>query len=337
MEKLRESIEKLSGSDAKSLLLNVMYRLELIKREEDSQNEVVKDLLSLSDDLSDSLQKETPYEMDRTAVHIISGESPAGSLRVGLSHENQVIGFPDFFAEGPVWKIHTKEGRTIRYEWLRDHINYEMDYIEEEYKSRFSKTLATIEKMPLNIPIILWTANNADERTALRYFLYLLREKKNDVYIINTTDAFEALYEKGNAQFRVRHSGEAASDQFKEIYQTKLGNPLTNEEKETLRNEWLLLSEKEDVLRIWKDDSFQVIEEDHFDSMITDTVRRVQGEHEAADFVLAARVIGEILFQSEQFVSHSYLEYRIRCLVYNGTFEIKGIPKSMRHYRVQLR
>ncbi|WP_238323482.1 DUF3658 domain-containing protein [Planococcus antarcticus] len=30
------------------------------------------------------------------------------------------------------------------------------------------------------------------------------------------------------------------------------------------------------------------------------------------------------------------MEYRIRYLVYNGTFEIKGIPKSMRHYRVKL-
>ncbi|WP_414085893.1 DUF3658 domain-containing protein, partial [Planococcus antarcticus] len=30
--------------------------------------------------------------------------------------------------------------------------------------------------------------------------------------------------------------------------------------------------------------------------------------------------IGEILFQSEQLIGHNYLEYRIRYLVYNGTF-----------------
>ncbi|MDJ0333417.1 DUF1835 domain-containing protein [Planococcus sp. S3-L1] len=335
MEKLRESIEKLSGSDAKSLLLNVMYRLELVKKE-DLQDEMINELLSLSNDLSDSLQKEVHYEMDETAVHIISGESPAGSLRIGLSHENRIIGFPDFFAEGPVWKIHTEQGHTLRYEWLRDHINYEMDYIEEEYINRFSKTLATIEEIPANIPIVLWTANNADEQTGLRYFLYLLREKKNDIYIINTPEAFETLYGKGETQFRVRHSGELASYQFKEIYQTNLGNPLTTKEKEILRNEWLLLSEEENVLRIWKGGSFQVIEEDHFDSMIIDAVRRLQREQEATDFILAARVIGEILFQSEHLVSHSYLEYRIRYLVYNGTFKIRGIPKSMRHYHVQV-
>lgn len=90
------------------------------------------------------------------------------------------------------------------------------------------------------------------------------------------------------------------------------------------------------MLRIWKDGSFQVIEENYFDSMIIDAVRRLQREPEAADFILAARVIGEILFRSEHLVSHSYLEYRIRYLVYNGTFKIRGIPKSMRHYRVQV-
>ncbi|EIM05168.1 hypothetical protein A1A1_17585, partial [Planococcus antarcticus DSM 14505] len=320
MKKLHETIEKLSGSEAKSLLLGIMYRLESIEIEEDSQSRTVKELLSLSEELRDELQKETCYEVDRTAVHIISGESPAGSLRLGLSRDNQIIGFPDFFAEGPVWKIHTEEGCTIRYEWLRDHINYEIDYIEEEYRSRFLKTLAAIEAIPTNMPIILWTAENADEQVGLRYVLYLLREKKNDLYVINSTQAFQAIYTKEDAQFRVRHSGEVASDQFKEIYQTKLGNSLTNEVKEILQNEWLLLSEKEDVLRIWRNGSIQGVKEDHFDSMIIDTVRRLHAEDETAAFILAARVIGEILFQSEQLIGHNYLEYRIRYLVYNGTF-----------------
>lgn len=36
------------------------------------------------------------------AVHIVCGESPAGSLRVGLGCENKVIGFPGFFAIGTI-------------------------------------------------------------------------------------------------------------------------------------------------------------------------------------------------------------------------------------------
>jgi hypothetical protein len=36
-------------------------------------------------------------------------------------------------------------------------------------------------------------------------------------------------------------------------------------------------------------------------------------------------------------VGDAYLEYRLRHLIYNGILELKGIPKSMRHYSVKLR
>ncbi|MGP7817661.1 DUF3658 domain-containing protein [Niallia sp. 01092] len=35
-------------------------------------------------------------------------------------------------------------------------------------------------------------------------------------------------------------------------------------------------------------------------------------------------------------MSDSFIEYRIRDLVYSGILKMKGIPKSMRHYRVML-
>ncbi|WHY67808.1 DUF3658 domain-containing protein [Neobacillus sp. SuZ13] len=34
---------------------------------------------------------------------------------------------------------------------------------------------------------------------------------------------------------------------------------------------------------------------------------------------------------------YAYIEYRIRYLIYKGFLELKGIPRSMRHYRVKLR
>ncbi|TQR38069.1 DUF3658 domain-containing protein [Brevibacillus brevis] len=32
-----------------------------------------------------------------------------------------------------------------------------------------------------------------------------------------------------------------------------------------------------------------------------------------------------------------FLEYRIRHLIYSGVLELKGIPKSMRHYSIRIR
>ncbi len=60
--------------------------------------------------INDTVERE--YE----AVHIVCGESPAGSLRVGLGRKNRVIGFPDCFAVGPIWELHKEVGRKHREE-----------------------------------------------------------------------------------------------------------------------------------------------------------------------------------------------------------------------------
>ncbi|EGA91091.1 hypothetical protein GPDM_01775 [Planococcus donghaensis MPA1U2] len=336
MENLHVEIEKLSGSEAKSLLVNILYRIEFLKQEAGSQSYTVTELLELSQEVRQELQKEKKFEGANKAVHLICGESSAGSLRIGLHYENKIIGFPDFFTVGPLWDLHTEEGRVKRYDWLVNNINYDMDYLEEEYCNRISKTIDQINAIPSSLPIILWTATNSDEQIALRYFLYLLREKKNCMYVINTTKAFQAIYSTKSPQVDLRHSGEVAPEQFEEIYTTKLGEPLTAEKRRELENEWLLLSKQRGNLRVIEKETIQNVHDDYFDSLIIDFVQELHSQYGKTDFILTAKVIGEILFRSPHLINDGYLEYRIRCLVLKGLFEIKGIPKSMRHYSVRL-
>lgn len=42
------------------------------------------------------------------AVHIVSSESAAGSVRGALAPPKHVIGFPDVFSIGPLWKLEEK-------------------------------------------------------------------------------------------------------------------------------------------------------------------------------------------------------------------------------------
>ena len=116
-------------------------------------------------------------EIEFNTVHIACGESTAGSLRYGLGRGNKVIGFPDFFSIGPIWKLHKDVGRNNRYEWLKDHINMEMDYMEEEYKQRITKTLEEIDAIPANVPIVIWNAENAEEQTANAIFYVFVKGK----------------------------------------------------------------------------------------------------------------------------------------------------------------
>lgn len=60
-------------------------------------------------------------------------------------------------------------------------------------------------------------------------------------------------------------------------------------------------------------------------------------KQETKDFIKTARIIGEIITKMNGEISDLYLEYRIRQLIYGGSLDIKGIPRSMRHYSVKLR
>ncbi|WP_010651977.1 DUF1835 domain-containing protein [Oceanobacillus massiliensis] len=271
------------------------------------------------------------------AVHIVCGESQAGSLRVGLGRENRIIGFPDFFAVGPIWKLHQEGGRKCRYEWLRDHLNYPDDFIKEEYERRFSKTLTKIDAIPNHVPIIIWTAENADEQTGLRYLLYLLKEKANEVSFINTTTAYQDLFNTREFQYFYSHTSEVEPEKLNTIYQNKLQKPLTAEERIRFEKEWITLSDTKGVVRIWKNDKIREVGEGHFDELIVASAQILHDKQSKKDFIKAARIIAEVYSHIESNISDTFLEYRIRSLICNGIFEIKGIPKTMRHYSVKLR
>lgn len=228
---LRRLIKHLSEREAKTILLQTMIRLEMIQESKEPPQQMIDDLHSWYKEIITLPQNNRNVEREYKAVHIVCGESPAGSLRVSLGRENKVIGFPDFFAVGPIRELHYEAGRKSRYEWLRDHLNYPDDFMEEEYESRFSKTLAEIDGIPAYVPIIIWTAENADEQTGMRFLMYLLRGKSNDVFLINTTIAFQELFNTSEYQYYYFHTGAVLPEKLNTIYQEKITKPLAIEER----------------------------------------------------------------------------------------------------------
>ncbi|BAC12200.1 hypothetical protein [Oceanobacillus iheyensis HTE831] len=276
-------------------------------------------------------------EKDLHTVHIIFGESPAGSLKVGLNQrENKVIGFPDFLAIGPIYRLHEESGFNERYEWLISRLNFENNYLEE-YFVRFKTSIKEIHSISNEVPIVVWTAENANEQIGLRFFTYLLGDKPNDVYILNTTLGFHELYDPDDVEYVIRHSGEINSTQFRTIFEEQLGKPLTMEERKQYVNEWMTLSDSKKVLRIWKSSKVKEVEENYFDSFIINSLRNLHNEQNKIDFMKAAKLIGEVYGQLDEPLSDTFIEYRIRELIDQGNFEIKGTPKNMRSYSVKLR
>ncbi|MEH7333004.1 DUF1835 domain-containing protein [Neobacillus drentensis] len=264
-------------------------------------------------------------------VHLVSSSSTAGALRYGLERPKKVIGFQEPFAIGPLWKFDSKIGQDYRYEWLSENINFELEV--HELENYFSKTVLEIEDIPDEIPVYIWTANNGDEQTWLRFILFLLRDKPNEMILINTTEQWSE--DEGRSMI---HSAWLHPEQLKALFdQNKTAKPLSNEERVQFQEEWEQLSQTKEVLRLWQNGRITSVPEDYFDGFIIQTIEQLHQQQEPKEFIRAGEVIGEILGQLDELVSDCFFEYRIRHLIYNGVLELKGIPKSMRHYRVKLR
>ncbi|MEW9701297.1 DUF1835 domain-containing protein [Paenibacillus sp. SI92] len=278
-----------------------------------------------------------------TKVHIVFGDSIAGSLKLaikqmGYADANKVICFRDQYSIGPLWQLHEKGGRAYRGEWFRDHINKgdeDAEYGEETYHQRLTEQIATI---PAEASIVIWSGNNAHEQVGLRYAVYLLREIQiqNELFVFNVEEACERRFNTADRSIVYLHAGEIPPEKLRSVFgETEESGPITCETRQLLEQEWLSLAKQYHVLRIWDGERILNVEEQHFDSYLLETVEKLHTCRSNNDFIKAARVIGEALGYCDQYIGDSYFEYRLRQLVYNGSLEIKGVPRAMRYYSVR--
>lgn len=300
------------------------------------------DLNQIGEIINEAIQQQRQFYSDRSAgeevipVHLVSSESAAGSLRAGLDLPKIVIGFPDSFSIGPLYKLDEKWEQAFRNEWIYDHINYEQDdYI---YENNFSNTVREINDIPGHYPIYIWYGENVDEQIGLRFLLFLLRDKPNDVFLLNSTELYEKYILTNGEDRKISYTSQIELKDLPILFEKgREDAPLSAQFRNQLLEEWLFLAQTKEVLRIWEDDEIKGVHENYYDSMIIDTIEMLHRKQEKKDFIQVGMVIGEVLSGAKESMNAFFLEYRIRHLLYSGLLELKGIPKSMRHYSIKLR
>ncbi|QSB08786.1 DUF1835 domain-containing protein [Lysinibacillus fusiformis] len=248
-------------------------------------------------------------------VHIVCSESAAGSLRVALAPPKYVIGFPEDLSIGPLWKLDEKRGQAFRDKWLRENINDGMDDFVN--LNKLMNTIREIQDIPSNLPIYIWYGHNAEEQCGLRFLLYLLRDKTNEIVLIDTGEQ-DAI----NRHWDI------------ELYAKK---KLSAKERLIFQQQWESLAQTKDVCRLWLHQQIQAVPENDYDKLIVSTLRQLHEEQGDTDFIHTGTFISALLTRMDAPPNIFFLEYRIRYLVYSGVFELKGIPKSMHHYSVKIR
>ncbi|GIN84455.1 hypothetical protein J6TS2_08410 [Heyndrickxia sporothermodurans] len=278
------------------------------------------------------IQRQSLTQNKVEPVHIVCSEAAAGCLRVGLDYPKTVIGVDGMFSIGPIWRLEHKEGIVFRNEWLNDRINFGND--DYTFENNFANALLEIEDIFGSAPIHIWFANNADEQIGLRFILYLLKNKQNDIFLFNTSELYTSFYRQELENHM--YTAEIYPEKIRMMYKEHKGTPLTEKERVHFEREWEALSQSKDVLHIYQKNDIMSIPEPYYDSMIIDTIKQMHAQQKVKDYILTAELIGDLL-QSYPSANILFLEYRIRELVYAGVLELKGVPKSMRHYRVKIK
>lgn len=335
MEKIKNAVEYLTEKEAKSLLFQHLSLVQILEETDYTEEQFLEHMKNEYHGLLRFISK--PRQENYTTVHIIFGDSPAGSLKAALPREEKIIVFSDLFSIGPVHRLHTENGLKQRKKWLFQHINLDEQYIHEFIESN-QQLLAEIKNIPDHMPIYIWTANNAHEQTATRFVLHILQDKQNSIQLINVSEAYQNQWSTSPEEHYPLATGAITSEKLKVIYDAnKNKQQLTKELYHKLVEEWEKLAETTEVLRIWEDDEIKNVSENYFDAFIVDKARDLHREQIKPKFIKSARLIGEVLGHANQCISDEFFEYRVRQLILQGILEIEGIPKAMRFYSVKLK
>jgi hypothetical protein len=192
--------------------------------------------------------------MSNMDVHIVFGDTAAGTLKAALrdagvdDFRERVIAFSDLFSIGPIWQLHTEEGRKNRFDWLNKHFSHEpCDHFEKEYLTSSSRTLARIDAIDSTASICIWIGENAHEPTGLRYVLYVMRERTNMISVLNVKNASPKQKQSGG--FEPICLGELSPKIIKELIRNhQRPHLISMEERERLAEEWTSLADSKAVL-----------------------------------------------------------------------------------------
>lgn len=187
-----------------------------------------------------------------------------------------------------------------------------------------------------NKTVVIWCADNAHDQTGLRFALFLLRERKAPVHIVNLTKILEesgSYRDQGIAPFA---QSLIDYDKYLDIVRNySNGFILDANQREQYVSEWIDLSGQDHLIRLWEQGRVVGCDENQLDEVIIQSVVELQEGMEADDFVKAGVVVERVMENSQQLISYSFIVNRIWTLVNDGLLIFKGIPNMMHQFSVR--
>jgi len=341
--KIKEAINLLSDKTSKSYLTFILAQIQRLKEQKAPPEDAIAELIRLYDHIMEYPDTKSIWDPHPACshVHVVMGDSFAGSMKqtlkaLGWEEAHKIITIRDNYAIGPIGNLDSPEGRKKRNDWFRLHIADTLFDDGEDLEEEYTATLNKLKQIPERAEIIVWASRSVREQTGMRLALYWLRHAPNPIRVGDACSASDALFHRTDASGTYRRSGEIPPDQLKQVLmKSDSSRELSAADMEKGAAEWQAISEQGGVLRIWQNEAIREVPADYFDSFLLETLDQIRPAAGEQGFVKCARLIGEVLGRCEQDIDDSYLEYRVRELIYQGILEIRGIPAGMRFYSVR--
>lgn len=256
-------------------------------------------------------------------IHIVFGKSVEGSLNFALRDKNhQVIGFPIDFSIGPITNIHQESGVVDYFSWLN--ATHDMVWSgAENDEMRLIQALQSLSDINDGEECMIWTCDNANEQSGLRIVTYLLKDRDIKLATINTAKAMNAATKSKDVKIEILRTGECTSEELAQFLKSDI-SPLSQKMRMHLERQGKELLNARSLARSWKEGEIIHELETKDDAFILECAERLQSEMNTSDFILVAKLIGEVLGHRDQPLSDAWIEYRIRSLIQSGYFQRKG-------------
>lgn len=345
IDKLDEKLKALHEREHLAILRNLLHSVKqddpAVK--EPSDRKMADKLYGLlGKHIDAAYEQHMEIERLQTHVHVVFSLSDAGSLKVALSkvgkrQQSRVLAFNGWLSVGPIADLDTSEGQQRRQSWLMEHVqdDYFFDMINLDHQ--IAQLMKELKAIPEHKTVVIWCADNAHDQTGLRFALYLLKDRKQPIRIVNVTKVSQELGFRQKGGETPYAQALIDRDNYVEIVRDYgEGHPLDSETRKRYESEWIELAGQNHWLRLWEAGELRGCEEDKLDPLIIQSVIDLQGMHGAGDYVHAGEVMARVLEVSRQRISISFLTYRILRLTSDGVLTFKGIPGFPHQYSIRL-
>lgn len=78
------------------------------------------------------------------------------------------------------------------------------------------------------------------------------------------------------------------------------------------------------------------VPEDEFDAYLVKMAKRLHQSAPEDEYIVTPRLIGEVIGHLDQYIGDDFIEYRIKKLIDQEIFNMKGKLTSMRYYSIKL-